>query len=120
MLREIDTSRNGRITEKEFFMIFRKAADGELSDSCSGLSELCNAVNEVNVSEVGVGGAKDFFQQKITEISKSNAAEEEIRAEQRQAKEEAERKVSRATNPPKGIFSFCDENLSHLQSTDAS
>ncbi len=75
-------------------MIFRKAADGELSDSCSALSELCNAVNEVDVSEVGVSGAKDFFQQKITEISKSNAAKEEIRAEQRQAKEEAERKVS--------------------------
>ncbi len=93
MLREIDTTRNGRITEREFFMIFRKAADGELSDSCSGLSELCNAVNEVDVSEVGVSGAKDFFQQKITEISKSNRAEEEIRAEQRQAKEEAERKV---------------------------
>ena len=45
-------------------MIFRKAAAGELKED-SGLSLLAKQC-EVDVKEVGVGGAKTFFEAKVT------------------------------------------------------
>ena len=44
-------------------LIFRKAAAGELQED-SGLSLLAKQC-EINVEEVGVGGAKNFFEAKV-------------------------------------------------------
>ena len=44
-------------------LIFRKAAAGELKAD-SGLGMLAKQC-EINVEEVGVGGAKDFFEAKV-------------------------------------------------------
>jgi hypothetical protein len=44
-------------------LIFRKFAAGELEED-SGLGVLAKQC-EINVDEVGVGGAKDFFEAKV-------------------------------------------------------
>ena len=49
-------------------LIFRKAAAGEFHED-SGLGVLAKQC-EVNVEEVGVGGAKDFFEAKVRTIKK--------------------------------------------------
>ena len=48
----------------QFLLIFRKAKAGEL-DNCSGLLDLYSQLNEIDVDEVGVGGASKFFQAKV-------------------------------------------------------
>jgi hypothetical protein len=47
-------------------LVFRKAAAGELQED-SGLGMLAKEW-EINVEEVGVGGAKDFFEAKVQKI----------------------------------------------------
>lgn len=47
----------------QFLLIFRKANAGELVEE-SGLSKLAK-LTEISVEEVGVGGAKDFFEAKV-------------------------------------------------------
>jgi hypothetical protein len=44
-------------------LIYRKAKAGELAEE-SGLNRLAK-LTEINVEEVGVGGAKDFFEAKV-------------------------------------------------------
>ena len=48
---------------REFLTIFRKARAGELELE-SGLGQLAS-LSEVDVDEVGVVGAKDFFEAKV-------------------------------------------------------
>jgi hypothetical protein len=48
---------------REFLTIFRKARAGELELE-SGLGQLAS-LTEVDVDEVGVGGAKNFFEAKV-------------------------------------------------------
>lgn len=45
-------------------LIYRKAKAGELVEE-SGLSKLA-MLTEINVEEVGVGGAKNFFEAKVS------------------------------------------------------
>ena len=47
----------------QFLLIYRKAKAGELAEE-SGLSKLA-MLTEINVEEVGVGGAKNFFEAKV-------------------------------------------------------
>ena len=63
LFQEVDEDHDGHICFREFLLIFRKAAAGELSED-SGLSVLAKQC-EINVEEVGVGGAKDFFEAKV-------------------------------------------------------
>ena len=58
----MDEDSDGHISFREFLLIFRKAAAGELSED-SGLGVLARQC-EIDVDEVGVGGAKDFFEAK--------------------------------------------------------
>jgi len=44
-------------------LIYRKAYDGSLPEDC-GLNELAR-LTEINVDEVGVIGAKEFFEAKV-------------------------------------------------------
>ena len=59
----MDEDDDGAISFREFMLIFRKAAAGELQED-SGLGMLAKQC-EINVEEVGVGGAKDFFEAKV-------------------------------------------------------
>merc|ERR1712203_45111 len=93
MIKEVDEDDDGMISFLEFMLIFRKAAAGELKAD-SGLGILANQL-ECNVEEVGVGGAKDFFEAKIDAITKSSKFEDEIREEQENRKREEEEKKQR-------------------------
>ncbi len=77
----------------QFLLIFRKAAAGEL-EAGSGLSELARLA-EVDVDEVGVGGAAKFFEAKVKEQTFSNKFEAEIRQEQEERKKQAQEAKAR-------------------------
>ena len=66
MIKEVDEDDDGAISFREFLIIFRKAAAGEL-DLESGLGQLAT-LTEVDVDEVGVGGAKNFFEAKVVKF----------------------------------------------------
>lgn len=76
-----------------FRSLYRKAKAGDL-DSGSGLSELAR-LTEINVEEVGVVGAKSFFEAKIQQQLFSNKYEDEIRQEQEERKRAEEDKILR-------------------------
>lgn len=79
------------------FLFFwnRKAKAGDLH-SGSGLSELAR-LTEINVDEVGVVGAKSFFEAKIQEQFLTNKFADEIRQEQEERKRAEEERVVRRT-----------------------
>ena len=52
------------------------------SPNTKGLSQLAKLVS-IDVGEIGVGGAKDFFQAKIHMANRSNKFEEEVRLDRR-------------------------------------
>lgn len=60
----------------------------------SGLSQLAR-LTEINVDEVGVGGAKNFFEAKIQQQLLSNQFHDEIRQEQEERKRSDEEKSVR-------------------------
>jgi len=93
MIKEVDEDGDGAICFREFLLIFRKAAAGEL-DLESGLGQLAT-LTEVDVDEVGVGGAKNFFEAKIAEAGKGSKFEQEIKEEQEEKKRAEEEKKSR-------------------------
>ena len=97
MIKEVDEDDDGMISFREFMLIFRKGAAGELEED-SGLGMLARQC-EINVDEVGVGGAKDFFEAKIAAIRKTSKFEEEIREEQESRKREEEDRKSTRLNP---------------------
>lgn len=68
------------ISFRAFLTVFRKAAAGELTAD-SGLSQLAK-LTEINVDEVGVAGAKQFFQAKISELERDKNFLDEIRREE--------------------------------------
>ena len=86
MMREVDEDGDGQVNKREFFSIFRKARDGTLQ--VEGLKTIVAKV--VDVSAVGVGGAKDFFEAKMAEANKGREFEMEIKAEQEAKKADAQ------------------------------
>lgn len=62
----------------------------------SGLSALAR-LTEIDVDEVGVGGAKSFFEAKIQDQMRSNKFHDEIRQEQEERKRAEEEKLLRRT-----------------------
>ncbi|GAU97562.1 hypothetical protein RvY_08836 [Ramazzottius varieornatus] len=93
MISEVDEDEDGKLNFREFLLIFRKAAAGELRDD-SGLSLLAS-LSEIDVDKTGVGGAKTFFEAKIENLRKGSKFEEEIKAEQEQLRKDAEEKKQR-------------------------
>lgn len=77
MIAEVDEDQDGKISFREFLLIFRKAMAGELPAD-SGLDQLAR-LTEINVEEVGVGGAKNFFEAKIEQQLKTNKFHDEIK-----------------------------------------
>lgn len=90
MIKEVDEDLDGKLCFKEFLLIFRKAAAGELAED-SGLHVLAR-LSEIDVSTEGVKGAKTFFEAKVHAINESNRFEAEIRNEQEEKKRQAEEK----------------------------
>lgn len=74
-------------------IFYRKARAGEL-ESHSGLEALAR-LTEINVDQVGVNGAKNFFEAKIEELAKSNKFHNEILQEQEEKRREAEERAIR-------------------------
>ncbi|XP_034551094.1 EF-hand domain-containing protein D2 isoform X2 [Notolabrus celidotus] len=88
MIKEVDEDLDNKLSFREFLLIFRKSAAGELAED-SGLCALAR-LSEIDVSEEGVKGAKTFFEAKVNAISESNRFEAEIRQEQEVKKKQAE------------------------------
>jgi len=88
MIKEVDEDGDGEISFREFLLIFRKAANGEL-EADSGLSQLAT-LTEIDVDETGVLGAKDFFEAKMVDQNASSRFEAEMKQEQEERKNEAE------------------------------
>ncbi|XP_069893992.1 EF-hand domain-containing protein D2 isoform X2 [Dipodomys merriami] len=86
MIKEVDEDFDSKLSFREFLLIFRKAAAGELQED-SGLHVLAR-LSEIDVSTEGVKGAKNFFEAKA--INVSSRFEEEIKAEQEERKKQAE------------------------------
>nr|XP_046254175.1 EF-hand domain-containing protein D2 [Scatophagus argus] len=93
MIKEVDEDLDNKLSFREFLLIFRKAAAGELAED-SGLSVLAR-LSEIDVSTEGVKGAKTFFEAKVQAISDSNRFEAEIRQEQEAKKKQAEEQKQR-------------------------
>ncbi|NXL63055.1 EFHD1 protein, partial [Chordeiles acutipennis] len=95
MIKEVDEDFDGKLSFREFLLIFHKAAAGELEED-SGLLTLAK-LSEIDVSIEGVKGAKNFFEAKVQALSSASKFEAEIKAEQDERKrEEEERKHRRA------------------------
>lgn len=93
MIREVDEDKDDKINFREFLLIYRKARQGELAAD-SGLGQLA-MLTEIDVDKAGVGGAKNFFEAKIEQQSKSKKFEEEIKAEQEERKQQNEERKQR-------------------------
>nr|XP_056721277.1 EF-hand domain-containing protein D2 [Euleptes europaea] len=88
MIKEVDEDLDCKLSFREFLLIFRKAAAGELEED-SGLHALAR-LSEIDVSTEGVKGAKSFFEAKVQAINVTSRFEEEIKAEQEEKKRQAE------------------------------
>jgi len=76
----------------QFLLIFRKASLGELEiDGLKRLAEL----SEIDVSQEGVGGAKSFFEAKVSKLNEGSKFEKEILEEREERKKQAEEKKAR-------------------------
>uniref|UniRef100_A0A3Q3FGK5 EF-hand domain family, member D1 n=1 Tax=Labrus bergylta TaxID=56723 RepID=A0A3Q3FGK5_9LABR len=94
MIKEVDEDFDGKLSFREFLLIFRRAAAGELQEE-SGLMALAR-LSEINVSTEGVMGAKDFFEAKVL-LSAGSMFEAEIREEkEEQKRQEVEKKQRQA------------------------
>ncbi|XP_062821987.1 EF-hand domain-containing protein D2 [Anolis carolinensis] len=88
MIKEVDEDFDGKLSFREFLLIFRKAAAGELEED-SGLHALAR-LSEIDVSTEGVKGAKSFFEAKVQAMNVTSRFEEEIKAEQEEKRRQAE------------------------------
>jgi hypothetical protein len=86
MIKEVDEDGDGSICLREFLLIFRKAAAGTLSAMVSGAFDALVSASQVEVAEVGVGGAAKFFEAKAKQVSMRSNMEKEIKAEQQERK----------------------------------
>lgn len=89
MIKEVDEDFDSKISFREFLLIFRKAAAGELEEG-SGLLDLYANITEIDVDKEGVKGAKNFFQSKIELQTAGKKFEDEIRHEQEEKRQQAE------------------------------
>ncbi|XP_021500296.1 EF-hand domain-containing protein D1 [Meriones unguiculatus] len=88
MIKEVDEDFDGKLSFREFLLIFHKAAVGELQED-SGLLALAK-LSEIDVALEGVRGAKNFFEAKAQALLCSSKFEAELKAEQEERKREEE------------------------------
>ncbi|KAM6178811.1 EF-hand domain-containing protein D1 [Rhynchocyon petersi] len=95
MIKEVDEDFDGKLSFREFLLIFYKAAAGELQED-SGLMALAK-LSEIDVALEGVKGAKDFFEAKVQALASASKFEAELKAEQEERKrQEEDRRLRRA------------------------
>jgi len=103
MIQEVDTDGDSKISFNEFLLIYHKAKAGQL-ESDSGLSALTK-LTEVDIKEVGVDGAKNFFEAKIEQLKAQSKFEMEVKKEQEEKrKQELEKKQKRQEFAQKHAF----------------
>uniref|UniRef100_A0A0N5ATR3 EF-hand domain-containing protein n=1 Tax=Syphacia muris TaxID=451379 RepID=A0A0N5ATR3_9BILA len=91
ILKLVDEDKDGKVNLREFLLIFRYAATGQLS-----CSEVFNELaSSVDVSKEGVKGAANFFQARIEEQARLSRFEEEIKAEREERLREEEERQQR-------------------------
>ncbi|KAM3718241.1 EF-hand domain-containing protein [Dirofilaria immitis] len=91
MLKLVDEDQDGKVSPREFMLIFRYASTGQLS-----CAEIFNELAaSVDVIKEGVHAAADFFEAKIEEQTKLSKFEEEIRAEQEEKRLQQAKKKER-------------------------
>ncbi|KAM9733656.1 EF-hand domain-containing protein D1 [Menidia menidia] len=105
MIIEVDEDFDGKLSFREFLLIFRRAAAGELQEE-SGLMALAR-LSEINVSTEGVMGAKDFFEAKAQALSRGSKFEAEIREEKEARLREEEDKKQRQAAFKQLQSTFC-------------
>ncbi|XP_024153916.1 EF-hand domain-containing protein D1 isoform X2 [Oryzias melastigma] len=105
MIREVDEDFDGKLSFREFLLIFRRAAAGELQEE-SGLMALAR-LSEINVSTEGVMGAKDFFEAKAQALSQGSKFEAEIREEKEEQKRQQVEKKQRQAAFKQLQSAFC-------------
>ncbi len=105
MITEVDEDLDGQISYREFLLIFRKAAEGTLQN-LAGFDTLLTEAKEVDVSVVGVSGAKNFFEAKAAKLSAMSASEAEIKAEQAERRQANEAKAARKADFKEKLAAF--------------
>ncbi|XP_071380233.1 EF-hand domain-containing protein D1 [Centroberyx affinis] len=105
MIKEVDEDFDGKLSFREFLLIFRKAAAGELQEE-SGLMVLAR-LSEIDVSTEGVMGAKDFFEAKMQALSLGSKFEAEIREEKEERKRQELERVQRRAAFKELQSTFC-------------
>ncbi|KAM5228888.1 EF-hand domain-containing protein D1 [Ctenodactylus gundi] len=93
MIKEVDEDFDGKLSFREFLLIFHKAAAGELQED-SGLMALAK-LSEIDVAQEGVKGAKNFFEAKAQALKSASKFEAELKAEQDERKRKEEEKKLR-------------------------
>ncbi|CAL8350051.1 unnamed protein product [Lota lota] len=105
MIKEVDEDFDGKLSYREFLLIFHKAAAGELEEE-SGLMALAR-LSEIDVSTEGVMGAKDFFEAKMQALSVGSKFEAEIREEKEERKKQEQDKKERRAAFKELQSTFC-------------
>jgi len=115
MIKQVDEDQDGKISFREFLLIFRKAMsengeiENEKTSTQSILQQLYSMLVEIDVAKEGVGGAKNFFEAKVAAIKEGDKFQREIREEQEQRRRMEEDKARR-----KVAF---QNRLAHFQTT---
>ncbi|KAK6739266.1 hypothetical protein RB195_020987 [Necator americanus] len=91
IIRKVDEDQDGKISLREFFLLFRFASQNQLG--CSQVFQIL--ADSVDVSKEGVLGAANFFQAKIEEQTKLSRFEQEMKEEQEERKRLEEEKKAR-------------------------
>jgi hypothetical protein len=80
MTKEVDVDHDGQISLREFIAIYKKSRKGPLQDY-QGLHDMTGNTESIDVSQVGVGGAKSFFESKAKDLHRSDEVVEEVKAQ---------------------------------------
>jgi len=99
LIREVDQDSDGKVSYREFLSIFQKNKENQLSANLAAfandLTSKLEDLEEINVSDVGVGVAKNFFEAKVQKVNRTNAFEQGIKKEQEELRQAAEDKKKR-------------------------
>eukprot|EP00276_Gloeochaete_wittrockiana_P013275 CAMPEP_0184331296 /NCGR_PEP_ID=MMETSP1089-20130417/620_1 /TAXON_ID=38269 ORGANISM="Gloeochaete wittrockiana, Strain SAG46.84" /NCGR_SAMPLE_ID=MMETSP1089 /ASSEMBLY_ACC=CAM_ASM_000445 /LENGTH=170 /DNA_ID=CAMNT_0026654119 /DNA_START=36 /DNA_END=548 /DNA_ORIENTATION=+ len=91
MIREIDEDNDGLVAYREFLLIFRFAKTGRLVHD--GLKAIAGSIN---VADVGVGGARGFFEAKASALNDSPAEKDRAYREEKKREADAKRAAKSA------------------------
>ncbi|EDV23902.1 EF-hand domain-containing protein D2 [Trichoplax sp. H2] len=97
ILLTVDEDKDNMINFREFLLLFRHVAAGDLTTDSDAMTALANLA-EIDVGTAGVKNAKSFFEAKIDKLSIGKKREEEIKAEQEEKKKSSMEAAERRKN----------------------